>query len=185
MEQTLKQEEKKMEPEQAKTETKVETPVEVKIEQKTEEKKPEIKKEIKKKEFAIVDAKDVGISTQHAKFIAKFIKKKKIDDAMEDLVKVIDCKKPVPFKGEYPHRGKGIMAGRYPKNASESFIKLLKGLAANASVAGINDPVISEAIANQAARPRRRFGKYKFKRTHVFLKAVEFKTKNSQQKEKK
>lgn len=146
-------------------------------EEKKEEKKPE-KAKIVKKESATVNTKDAPISTIQAKFICKFIKGKTIDNSLEYLQKVTECKKAIPCKGEYSHRHGGeMMAGSYPVTASKVFIKLLKSLAANASLGSINNPIITEAIANQASRPRRRFGKYKFKRTHVFLKAVEYKEK--------
>ena len=82
------------------------------------------------------------------------------------MEKVILLKKPVPMKGEIPHR-KGMMSGRYPKKTAEHFIKLLKSLSANASVNGLEKPIISEAIANLASRPYSKFGRVRKKRTHV------------------
>ena len=80
-------------------------------------------------------------------------------------------KKAIPMKGEIPHRKGKIMSGRFPKNAAEKFIVLLKSLQANANNHEVEEPIISEAVANLAQRPIGRFGKVKRKRTHVTLKA--------------
>ena len=82
-------------------------------------------------------------------------------------------KKAVPMKGEIPHRKGKMMSGRYPKKASENFIKLLKSLEANARNHDVDEPVIVEAIANKAQRPYSRFGRWQKKRTHVMIKARE------------
>jgi ribosomal protein L22 len=87
-----------------------------------------------------------------------------------DLQLVVKMKKVVPMKGEIPHRkGKGIMSGRYPINASKLMINLLKSLDANARTHEINNPKITLAKADKAARPYRRFGSRRFKRTNVLL----------------
>ena len=132
------------------------------------EKKPveSSKKETPKKTIAIVNGKNLPISTKYSVAICKFIKRKKIENAISDLEQVLAYKKAVPMKGEIPHR-KGMMSGRYPKKTAEYFIKLLKGLSANANVNGLENPVISEAIANMASRPYSRFGRVRKKRTHV------------------
>jgi hypothetical protein len=70
---------------------------------------------------------------------------------------------------EVPHR-KGMMAGRFPRNASREFILLLKQLRANSSVNSIENPIIVLARADKASRPYRRGG-VRAKRTHVYLEA--------------
>ena len=129
-----------------------------------EEKKKKVIK-IKKTE-ALVNDTSIPISTKHSIYICKFIKGKKIEDAINDLEQVILKKKAVPMKGEIPHR-KGMMSGRYPKKAAEHFIKILKRLTANATVNGLENPVITEAIANFGSRPYGRFGRVRKKRTHL------------------
>ena len=140
-----------------------------------EQKKLPPKKAVKKDEVA-VNAKGLHISTKYAIDLCKFIKGKKIDRAIEELELVIVKKKSVPMKGEIPHRrgpgGRGSGSGRYPKNASKSFIILLKSLMANAINHEVDDPVITEAVANIAQRPFARGGKRR-KRTHVTIKARE------------
>jgi ribosomal protein L22 len=60
------------------------------------------------------------------------------------------------------------MSGRYPIKAAEMFIKLLKGLAGNASQKENSENGLIRGktnIAPRAARPGR--FRHKFKRTHV------------------
>lgn len=126
----------------------------------------------------MVNAKSVPISTKYAIYICKFVKGKRIEDAIRDLEQVILLKKVVPMKGEYAHqKGKGISGGKFPQRAAKSFIVLLKSLAGNANNHEINEPIITEAIANQAAMPFGRFGRVRRKRTHITIKAREAKEK--------
>jgi ribosomal protein L22 len=124
-----------------------------------------------------VNGKNLRISTKYSAAICRFIRNKKIEDAIEDLEKVLTKKKAVPVKGEIPHRkGPGKIAsgsGKYPKNATENFIKLLKILQANANYNELENPIIAEAIANIGERPYGRFGRVRRKRTHVKIIAKE------------
>lgn len=141
---------------------------------KEETKKPIQTKPKTKKTEAIVNGRNLQISTKYSSAICKFIKGKKIENAITDLEQVLTNKKSVPMKGEIPHRkGKGMMSGRYPKKASEHFIKLLKSLQANATANELDNPVIVEAIANSGSRPYGRFGRIRRKRTYVKIKAKE------------
>ena len=147
---------------------------------KTKEEKAEVKKPAKKikKEEVYVNAKSIPVSTKYAINICKFVKGKRIGDAIRDLEQVTLLKKPVPMKGEYSHRkGRGMSGGAYPQRAAKQFIVLLKSLAGNADNHEINEPVIVEASANWAQAPKGRFGRVRRKRTHVTLKAVEMKIK--------
>jgi len=175
----MKEEEKKIE---KVVEIKEEKPIKVPVEKTPEEKKPEtvkeekkevkkdIKKDVPKVKKTEVSARGVNlpISTKDAKFICKFIVKKRIGDAIRDLEQVETGRKAVPMKGEIPHRkGKGMASGRFPKKAAKNFIVLLKSLAANANEGNLDEPIIVEAMANMAARPYGRFGRTQKKRTHV------------------
>ncbi|MGY4884210.1 MAG: uL22 family ribosomal protein [Nanobdellota archaeon] len=161
--------------------------------QKTEDKKEkhekgEIKKTVKKikKEEVYVNATSVPVSTKYAMNICKFVKGKRIGDAIRDLEQVTMLKKAVPMKGEYAHKkGKGMSSGRYPQRAAKHFIVLLKSLAGNANNHEILEPIIVEARANWAPAPRGRFGRVRRKRTHITLRAVEMKIKENKNKEKK
>lgn len=134
-------------------------------------KKPGIKKEKLKKTEAIVRAENIPISTKESSEICRFIKGKKISEALRNLEEVVALKRAVPMRGEHPHRKGKIMSGAYPKKTANNFIILLKSLAANAS--DLNEPVISEAFANIGSRPYGKFGRVRKKRTHVFIKVIE------------
>jgi len=135
--------------------------------------KPEEMKEEKKikegKNYAVVNGKNLPISTKYSTAICKFIKGKKIQDAIEELRQVELGKKAVPMKEEIPHRKGKIMSGRFPKKASKNFIVLLKSLLGNANVNGLENPIISDAVANFASRPYGRFGRIRRKRTHISI----------------
>lgn len=154
-----------------------------KEENKVEEKenKKKVVKKIKK-EIAVVNARSVPVSTKYAVAICKFVKNKRIGDAIKDLEEVIVKKKSVPMKGEYAHKpGKGKVAsgaGKYPVDASKKFIVLLKSLAGNANANDMDEPYVAEAMANKAQRPMGRFGRWERKRTHIKLVAKEMKIKN-------
>ncbi len=169
-----KDEEKKIE-EQKISEEKKEEPEKKPAEKKETEKKEEKIKKTKekpKRTESILDVKNLPISTKQAVAICRFIKGKKIADVISDLENVLKLKKPIPMKGEIAHR-KGIMSGKYPKKASEHFMKLLKSLQANANVDGLENPVIVESIANLGSRPYGRFGRTRKKRTNVKIKVKE------------
>jgi len=132
-----------------------------------------------KKTEAVVYGKDLGISTKHSMAICRFIKGKSVDKAVFLLEQVTRMKKAIPMRGEIPHRKGDIMAGRYPINASKQFIKLLRQLAANASVNGLElENTRIECYANLASRPYKRGGSERFKRTHVVLRLKEKQEKN-------
>ena len=140
-------------------------------EKQKEDKKKE--KKIEKKEEAIVNGKDLRMSTKKAGAICNFIRGKKIDDSIEKLEKTSKLKLAIPIIGEYPHK-KGMMSGIYPVNASKIFIKLLKSLRANALVNGLEpeESVVSFAKADIASLPHRAGGA-RAKRANVLLKARE------------
>ncbi len=144
--------------------------VETKTEEKKEDKKekPEIKKpaEKPKKTKAVVNGVDIPISTKHSMAICRFIKRKKISQAISDLEQVAKIRKPIPMKGEIPHRKGKMMSGRFPQKAAKQFIILLKSLSSNAIYFGIEEPIITEAFANIGARPFGRKG-IRRKRTHI------------------
>lgn len=152
----------------------LEQKTEKQIEEKKEPGKKEIKKETKiihfKKNEAIARGFDLQISTKDSIALCRFIKGKKIDEAVKDLELVLKKKKAVPMKGEIPHRRGKIMGGRYPVNAIKVFIKLIKTLEANSRQNGLpeNSKIIF-ANANIASMPYGRFGRYRKKRTHVVL----------------
>jgi len=151
-----------------------------KEEKKADEKKKKEKEEKKpKKSEAIVNGKDLPISTKHSMALCNFIKGRSIEEAVYFLEEVVKFKKALPMKGEIPHRKGKIMSGRYPINATKQFLKLLKQLEANATVNGLEtEKGKIECKANKASRPYKRFGSERFKRTNVMLKLKEKEEKN-------
>lgn len=130
---------------------------------------------VKKKEEAIAVGQGLHISLKHSMYISSFIKRKSIDHALADLEEVRNLRKAVPFKGEIPHRSEpGMMSGRYPQSAAQSFIRVLKNLKGNAIASGLalDKTYISYACASWASRPLRRGGR-KAKRVHLVIKAQE------------
>jgi large subunit ribosomal protein L22 len=143
---------------------------------KKEEKKTAPK--IEKKEEAVAKGLNLHASKKHCMYLSEFIKNKPIDTAISDLQSVIKLKKIVPFKGEIPHRrGKGMMSGRYPVNASKELVYVLKALKGNVIVNGLDldKTKIYYASASWASRPAKKGG-MRFKRTNIILKAREFPT---------
>lgn len=131
------------------------------------------KKQLPKKTEAIVNGKSIHVSTKQSIAVCKFIKNKTIDKAIADLEQVILKKKAVPMKGEIAHKKGKIMSGKYFKKCSEAFIILLKSLKANSIANGLENPIISEAIANNAQKPYGKFGRIQRKRAHIKIKAIE------------
>jgi len=122
--------------------------------------------------IATVNAKFLPISKKHSIAICRAIKGKTAKEAIEMLEKVAKKKKAIKFTGEIPHRkGEGMMSGRYPVNASKVFMKLIKGLVANANVKGIDaEKSTISAKADDAGKHMRAGRKRrKFKRCHVTL----------------
>ena len=160
---------------QKQADKKIKQEVKEEIKENTEEDKKIEKKEIKriKKTEAVVHGKSLFISTKHAVAICNLIRGKNIDKAISILENVEKMKIAVPMRGEIPHRKGKIMSGRYPVKAAKEFIKLLKSLKANALM---NELELEKykifCKANIASRPYRRFGKGRFKRTHVEIKLI-------------
>mgnify|MGYP001593607326 FL=1 len=145
------------------------------VEDKKETKKEEKKEVKKKKEEAVARGMSLRASKKHCMYICSFIKGKSIDTAIENLEEVLMFKRPIPFKGEIPHRKGKILSGRYPVKVSAMMINVLKGLKGNVIANGLDldKTRIYFASASWASRPRRGAGG-RFKRTHVILKAKEF-----------
>jgi large subunit ribosomal protein L22 len=171
----MEEKNKKQKEEMKKTTEKKEEKVEetAKVETPSEKTNTPKKLEVKtiekpKKTEAKVGINSAPISTVHSIALCRFIKRKSIEKAIEGLEEVVAKKKALPMKGEYAHK-KGMMSGKFPQNSTKYFIKLLKGLQSNANVNEIKNPIIVDAIANLAPRPRGRFGRYQRKRTHITI----------------
>jgi ribosomal protein L22 len=155
-----------MKEEQKKTEEKASAP------EKKETKKEE-KKEVVKKEMVTAKAFSARVSHKYSFAICKMIRGKTPERAIEMLENVIKKKQPVKMpQREVAHqKGKGIAGAKFPLNAAKAFIPLVVQLNANAHALGVENPVISIAMANKAAKVYRKGGK-EAKRTHIVLEAV-------------
>ena len=124
-----------------------------------------------KKSEAVVNGRDLRISTKHSVAVCNFIKNKNIDDALARLEEVSKMKRAIPMRGEIPHRKGKMMSGRYPLNAVKAFMILLKSLKANAINHELElEKVKLSCMANVASRPMKRHGQRKHKRSHVQIK---------------
>lgn len=151
---------------------------EVKRNEKIEKKESEkiidsnYKKTTPKKIEAVVNGRDLRISTKHAVAVCNYIKNKDVDIAIRDLEEVGKMRKPIPMRGEIPHK-KGMMSGRYPINAVYDIIRLLKSVKSNALSHEIElEKVKIACMANVASRPAKRFGQGRHKRSHVQIKLI-------------
>jgi len=88
---------------------------------------------------------ELHISPKKSMEICRTVKGMKASQAKSFLEDVIALKKPVPFKRfkrDVPHRkGKGIMSGRYPKNAALGILQTIEHAEHNAEYKGL-DPEI-------------------------------------------
>lgn len=139
-------------------------------------KKAEKKTESLKKTEASVNGKDLSIGKKHAAALCDFIRGRDIDVAIRELEEVAAMRKPIPMKGEIPHRhgmSQASGSGRYPVKGAKIYIGLLKSLKSNALV---NELELEKfkifAMANKAARPYKRFGQGRMKRSHVVIKLI-------------
>lgn len=152
---------------------------------KDEEKKKPVKSDKPKKNEAVVNGKSLSMGIKHAVAICNYIRGKEIDNAIKMLEDVEKYKKAIPMRGEIPHRH-GMMSGRYPIKATGIMIKLLKSLKSNAMQ---NELELEKfkifAVPNVAARPYKKFGAGRFKRTHVTIKLVPIANKKENKEEKK
>ncbi len=128
---------------------------------------------------ALVNVKNIEISTKKSIEIANFIRHKNIEQAKKMLQRVIDMDQAVPYKRhnkDIPHRA-GMMAGRYPIKTCKVILDLLNNVQANAQNKGLSSNlVISEMIANQGNKQMHSGrNRGKMKRTHlkIVVKEVE------------
>ncbi|MDY6789330.1 MAG: 50S ribosomal protein L22 [Candidatus Nanohaloarchaea archaeon] len=124
---------------------------------------------------------NLSVSRKHCVEIGRFIKGDSVEKAKNKLERVIDKELAVPYtkyNSDLAHRKGGKGPGRYPVNASEEVLELLKSAEQNA----IHDHgmaednlYISEFYATQGSRfqtPRRHRGE-KPKSAHVTIKLRE------------
>lgn len=126
-----------------------------------------------------VMGRDIPISTKHSIELCTTLRHKNIAVAKKILEDAINEKRPIPFRrftnglGHKP----GMAAGRYPKNACERFLVMVKSLETNGQHKGLNTAhlVLIHTVANRGSRPYRpsRQRGRRMKNTHVELVARE------------
>ena len=122
---------------------------------------------------AIVNAKDIGISTKASVEICRLIRNKQTKTAKEILERVIEKKQAVPYKRynrEIPHRRGNIAAGKYPIKASETILSLVKNAESNAENKGMSKNLIITHISAHKGGKQSRYGRKmgkRAKRTHI------------------
>lgn len=88
-------------------------------------------------------ASELHISPKHAHELCRAVKGRRVEDAEEFLVKVLNMKVAVPFKRykkKVAHRSglKKWYAGRYPRTATYEILKLIQGAKSNAEYKGLD-----------------------------------------------
>lgn len=110
---------------------------------------------------------NLSISQKHSTEIGNFIRGDSVEEAKEKLRGVIDEEVAVPyerFNSDLAHRkGDGMAAGRYPVNAAEEILQLLKSAEQNAIHQGLDESSleIAEFYATEGNRyhtPKRNRG---------------------------
>lgn len=115
--------------------------------------------EIGGEDIARAKANEVDISPKHAFEIARFIRRMRIDDAIEYLTRVAALEKAIPlrvYNKKVPHR-RGLVrwhTGRYPQKAAKVYIRLLNAAQKNAEYIGL-DAANLKIVHVQANRGRR------------------------------
>ncbi|MCJ7450195.1 MAG: 50S ribosomal protein L22 [Candidatus Nanohaloarchaeota archaeon QJJ-9] len=97
---------------------------------------------------------NVSVSRKHSTEVGNFIKNDSVEKAKEKLEKVINKEQPVPYKKfnkDLAHKKGDMGAGRYPVNASEEIMSLVKSAESNAVDQGMSTDnlYVSEFYASQ------------------------------------
>ncbi|MEK6932229.1 MAG: 50S ribosomal protein L22 [Nanoarchaeota archaeon] len=123
---------------------------------------------------AIVNAKNLRISTKKSYEICNLIRNKTTEKAKRILSEVVEMQRAVPYKKflrDTPHR-RGMAAGRYPVKTCYEILRLIKNAEANAQNKGLTkDLVISHISADKGAKIMRYGAKRRarMKNTHITI----------------
>ncbi len=124
---------------------------------------------------AIVNAKNLRISTKKSCEVCNFIRGKTTEKAKRLLLEVIDMKKAVPYKkflGDTPHRRGNMAAGRYPIKTCKEILMVIESGEANARNKGLGSNLIISHISAHKAGNQFHYGRKlrtKMKNTHINL----------------
>ena len=124
---------------------------------------------------AIVNAKNLRISTKKSIEVCNFIRNKNVEKAKTILNEVIQMKKPVPYKrflADTPHRRGDIAAGRFPIKTCKEILSVVESGEANARNKGMEtNLIISHISANKGPKQQHhgRQARTRMKNTHITL----------------
>ena len=124
---------------------------------------------------AIVNAKNLRISTKKSYEICNLIRNKTAKKAKMILNRVIDMQDAVPYKkylADTPHRPGKIAAGRYPIKTCQEILKIIESGEANARNKGMGDNLIVSHISSHKAPKQFHYGskrRTRMKNTHIKL----------------
>jgi len=130
-------------------------------------------KDFDKQRMARFRASNLKISLKKSVELARLIRGKKVNLAIEILDNVIDCKKVVPYKkykAEMPHKRGRVAVGRYPVLAAKEFKKVLISAqkCAKEKELGNNLIIISCSVRKGQSRYKQsRFTGRQMKSTHL------------------
>ncbi len=124
--------------------------------------------------MARASSQNVAISLKKSVEVAKSIKGKKVNDAIDYLEKVSEKTVAVPYTryvAEMAHRkGKGISTGGYPLKAVAEFLRLIKSAQKNASEKEMSEDLVIISASVRKGTNRYHYGRYsgrKMKSTNV------------------
>lgn len=111
---------------------------------------------------AIVNGRNLGISTKASVEICRFIRGKSTIKAKRMLENVIKKKQAVPYvryKRDIPHRKGKIATGRYPLKASMAILNLIKSVESNANDKGMSQNLDISHISAHKGASQSRYGR--------------------------
>ena len=124
---------------------------------------------------AIVNAKNLGISTKHSVEVCSFIRNKNTEKAKDLLKQVIAMKIAVPYKRylhDLPHKPGKIASARYPIKTCQEILKIIESGEANARNKGLSSSLIIDHISAHKGPKQLHHGRKlrrKMKNTHIKL----------------
>ncbi len=127
---------------------------------------------------AVVNAKNLRISTKHSVEVCNMLRDKTTKKAKTLLSEVLEMKRAVPytkFLGDLSHK-RGMAAGRYPIKSCEEILRIIESGESNALNKGMGSDLIISHISAHKAGKQFHYGRKlrtKMKNTHITLKLKE------------
>ena len=134
---------------------------------------------------AIVNAKNLRISTKHSVEVCNLIRNKNVEKAKRLLSQVIEMESAVPYKKylrDLPHKKGDMAAGRYPIKTCKEILKIIESAEANAKNKGLSQNLIISHISAHKAGKQMHYGRKlrtRMKNTHINLIVKEIQNKET------